>query len=179
MGNRILVCGANGAGKTTLGWALAEALHVPFMDIEGYFFPQTEEKDRYAVSRTQEEAVKRLLQDMNKHDDFVLAAVKVDYGQGLVDLLSCAVHVIVPKAVRMKRVRDRSLKMFGDRVRAGGDLYEREKRFFDLVDQRPENLVHTWLATTGIPIIEVDGQRAVAHNREIIRQALCDMQRWS
>lgn len=176
MGKGILVCGLNGAGKSTLGKYLAEKMNYRFMDIEDYFFSKTDKNYIYAAARTQKKAIELLLKDMRKDKNFVLAAVKADYGQEVASFLNYAVYVTVPKAIRMKRVEDRALQKFGDRVCIGGDLHEKEKRFFDMVEQRPENYVGEWLETIGIPIVKVDGLKPIEYNTEVIMQALHNWQ---
>ena len=57
----------------------------------------------------------------------------------------------------------------GDRMLPGGDLYSREERFFDLVESRTEEPIHSWLAGLSIPVISVDGRRSPQENvRELI-----------
>ena len=68
----------------------------------------------------------------------------------------------------MKRVKDRSFSKFGARMLPGGDLYERECQFFDLVSQRPELDGADWLETASLPALEVDGTRPADDNAEVI-----------
>ncbi len=166
MGNRIIICGGNGAGKSTLGKALAKKLACPFMDIEAYFFSKADTD--YAQSRTKEEAVALLLQDMKSHPDFVFAAVKGNYGKDIQELFTCAVLVSVPKEVRLSRVKDRSFQKFGNRMLPGWDMWEKEQAFFDMVAQRSEQDVQEWLCSVRIPVIQVDGTKPVDENVQLI-----------
>ena len=46
----------------------------------------------------------------------------------------------VPRDVRLQRVKKRSFQKFGSRMLlGGGDLYEREEKFFRFVECRDEN----------------------------------------
>lgn len=169
MHHRIIVCGGNGAGKSTLGKALAQALSLPFLDIEDYYFPKTDKRYLYAVQRSTGEAISLLQRDVEQTDGFVLAAVKADYSPVISKRFTCAVFVDVPKEIRMQRVRQRSYGKFGNRMLPGGDLYSREERFFDLVESRTEEPIHSWLAGLSIPVISVDGRRPPQENvRELI-----------
>lgn len=49
------------------------------------------------------------------------------------------VFIDVPRDIRLQRVKDRSYQKFGNRMLPSGDLYEQEKRFFDLVESRTES----------------------------------------
>ncbi|MBQ8404388.1 MAG: AAA family ATPase [Clostridia bacterium] len=172
MPNRIIICGGNGAGKSTLGKELAYALKWTFKDIEDYYFPAKNAEYSYAKARTYEEVKKLLLEDMKKHENFILAAVKGNYGDEVVSMFTCAVFVNVPKETRMKRVWERSYKKFGERMLEGGDLYEKEKSFFDMVEKRSDKDVIEWLDSVNIPVIQVDGTKTAEENIEIIKREL-------
>lgn len=172
MGNRIIVCGGNGAGKSTLGKKLSRELEWKFMDIEDYYFPVNRMDYNYELARTREEVSSLLLKDLKRYDNFILASVKGNYGEEVSSMFTCAVLIYVPKEIRMKRVIDRSYKKFGDRMLQGGDLYEKEKKFFDMVEHRLEDDVTTWLDSIHIPIIRVDGTQPIDRNIQTISRLL-------
>lgn len=163
---RIVLCGGNGAGKSTLGKELAKRLNIRFMDIEHYYFPVSNADYAYGCSRTQEEVTALLLEDMKRTDDFVLAAVKADYSPEISRMFTHAVYIDVPKEVRMNRIRQRSFLKFGERMQPGGDLFEREQRFFDLVQNRTDEPILKWIDSMEIPMIRIDGLRSVEENLE-------------
>lgn len=77
----------------------------------------------------------------------------------------------VPKDVRLQRVKNRSFQKFGNRMLPGGDLYEQENNFFNLVQFRDENVVEEWLQSLNCPIIRVDGTKSIGENtKHIIEQ---------
>lgn len=170
--HKIIICGGNGAGKSTFGRALSQKLGWHFMDIEDYYFPEKNGDYAYKTARTKDEVKKLLLEDMKKYPDFVLASVKGSYGEEIASMFTCAIFVSVPKELRMKRVWDRSYQRYGERILQGGDLYAREKGFFDMVERRSESDVTEWLDSIGIPVIRVDGAQPVEKNVGIIFQAL-------
>lgn len=53
-----------------------------------------------------------------------------------------------------------------------GDLYEKEKRFFDFVDSRAENIVEEWVNTTNCDIIRVDGTKSIEANISYIAKQI-------
>lgn len=164
MGTGIMICGLNGAGKSTLGKALAEKLRFHFIDNEDLYFPKTDPAYLYAASRSREEVEKLLLCEISTYEDFVFASVKGDYGDATHPFFQYAVLIGVPKDIRMQRVRSRSFQKFGSRMLSGGDLYEREKQFFDLVQSRAENMVEEWVQSLTCPIIRIDGTRPIEEN---------------
>ena len=172
MYKRILVCGGNGAGKSTLGKALAQALEFEFMDVEDYYFPRDDSNYKYGVVRTKEQVNALLLGDMKRHACFVLASVKGNFDEKVRAEFDCAVYVHVSKEIRLQRVQDRSYRQFGDRMLPGGDLYEREQKFFDMVRSRPENEVMESLKSLNVPIIRLDGTLSVADNVQNAKQLI-------
>ncbi|HKM33996.1 MAG TPA: hypothetical protein VJY54_04545 [Lachnospiraceae bacterium] len=71
-------------------------------------------------------------------------------------------------------MRDRSYQKFGDRMLPGGDLYEKEESFFDMVEQRSVKDVTEWLDTINIPVIQVDGTKTIEDNCETIMTILLE-----
>ncbi len=170
MGTGIIVCGLNGTGKSTLGKALAEKLHFYFIDNEDLYFPKIDPAYIYASPRTREEVEKLLLNEIEKHENFVFASVKGDYGETIYPFFQYAVLIDVPKDIRMKRVKNRSFQKFGNRMLLGGDLYEQEERFFDSVKSRAENTVEKWIQSLNCPIIRIDGTKPIEENINLVIQ---------
>ena len=166
----LIICGMNGSGKSTLGRALAESLGWRFIDNEDLYFPKDDPDYLFARQRTQEEVERLLLEELQRDDRFVFAAVKGNYGDAVLPYYRAAVMVEVPRELRLQRVQQRSLDKFGDRARPGGDLYEREKWFFDHISARPEDYAVRWLDTVDIPVLRVDGTRPVGENIAVIRR---------
>ena len=171
MGTGIIVCGLNGSGKSTLGKVLAEKLNFHFIDNESLYFPMADHHYIYAYPRTREEATKLLFDEIKIYENFVLTSVKGDYGEWFYPYLQYAVLIDVPKDVRLQRVKNRSFQKFGNRMLPGGDLYEQENNFFNLVQFRVENVVEEWLQSLNCPIIRVDGTKSIGENtKHIIEQ---------
>ncbi len=164
MGTGILVCGLNGAGKSTLGKVLAEKLDYHFIDDEDLYFPKTDPCNLYATPRTQTEAKALLFREIEVHEQFVFAAVKGDYGEDICSLFQYVVMIHVPKEIRMRRVENRSFGKFGKRMLQGGDLYEKENRFFDFVKSRSEDTLEEWIRSLTCPVIRIDGTKPVTEN---------------
>lgn len=163
MGIGIIVCGLNGAGKSTLGKVLAERLNFHFIDNEDLYFPKTDPDYIYSSPRTCNEVEKLFLSEIKKHENFVFASVKCNY-----PFFQYAILLDVPKDIRIKRVKNRSFQKFGSRMLLGGDLYEKEEKFFNLVKSRTENTVEEWLKSLNCPIIRIDGTKPIKENVNLI-----------
>lgn len=171
VGTGIIVCGLNGAGKSTIGKALAKELNFHFIDNEDLYFPKTDPHYTYDSPRTREEVEQLLFYEIKKHENFVFASVKGDYGETIYPFFQYAVLIDVPRDIRVQRVKNRSFQKFGNRILPGGDLYEQEEKFFDLVKSRAENTVEEWVQSLSCPIIRVDGTKPIEENiKTIIHQ---------
>ena len=168
----ILICGLNGAGKSTLGRILADRLGYEFIDNEDLFFPKTDPSYMFSGPRSEEEAVRILEERISGNKRFVFAAVKGDYGDKLMASLDHIVLIEVPKQIRSRRVRDRSYRKFGDRILPGGDLSDRENKWFLLTDSRPETYVTDWLEKVNCPVIRIDGTLPAEENADYLVSVL-------
>ena len=168
----ILICGLNGAGKSTLGKALASRMGYAFIDTEDLYFPEKDSVFDYSNPRSKEEVVRSLESKIKDNSRFVFASVKGDYGNEFINALDHIVLVDVPKDVRNQRVRARSLQKLGGKMLPGGDLYEKEQKWFAIVDRRPDDYVLTWLKTIKCPVIRVDGTLPVEDNIKYLMSVL-------
>lgn len=157
----IIVCGLNGSGKSTIGKALAEKLGSHFIDIEDLYFPKTDLHDIYGFARSREEVEQLLLHEVSIQENFILAAVKGDYGTEILPFYRCVVLLEAPRGVRLRRIQNRSFLKFGDRMLPGGDLYEREKAFFERAMSRSESDIEDWVSSLHCPVICADGTKSV------------------
>lgn len=164
MGFGIIVCGLNGSGKTALGKRLAEHLSFHFIDSENLFFSNAQFQLDYSKSRSREEAKAILMNEVKEHENFVFASVKGNYGEEILPYYKFAVLIDVPKEIRLERVKNRSFMKFGERMLPGGDLYEQEKAFFDMISTRSENSVEEWAQTLNCPVLRIDGTKAIDEN---------------
>ena len=158
----ICVCGLNGSGKTTMGAALAKELNFKHMDIENYYFTQSD--NPYASARTRDEVEVLLLEDIKQNPCFVFSAVNGNMNSEINSCYDLVVYLEVPLELRMKRIRQRAYEKFGDRVLPGGDMYEQEEKFFAFAKKRTPEKIEEWLKTLTCRVIRLDGTKAVEYN---------------
>lgn len=164
----ILMCGLNGAGKSTVGREFAKRISYQFIDIEDLYFPKGDSSYIYSDPKSKEQVIRSLEKAISQEDNYVLAAVKGDYGEVFMSSLSLVVLIEVPKCIRLKRVYDRSFLKFGERILEGGDLFERENNFFTVVRNRPENYVTSWIESVDCPVVKIDGTRTIEENVDFL-----------
>lgn len=165
----IIICGGNGSGKTTLGRELAKELQYKHMDIEAYYF--LDAPIPYSKSRSREEVCDLILQDIKKYNNFIISAVNGNFGDEINLKYTLAVFLDAPLELRLKRIKQRAYDKFGSRVLEGGDMYEQEQRFFEVVEKHwGEKIEKTkvWLKTLSCPVIYLDGTKPSEKNIEYL-----------
>ena len=168
----ILICGLNGTGKSTLGRMLADRMRYEFIDNEDLYFPKTDPLYMFSSPRSEEEVIQLLEERISDNNRCIFASVRGNHGFRLIASLDRIILIEVPKQIRSQRVRDRSYQKFGDRILPGGDLYDRENKWFSLTEARPETYVTDWLETINCPLIRIDGTLPVEENVDYLVSVL-------
>jgi len=158
--------------ESTLGKMLADRMGYEFIDNEDLFFPKADPSYLFSGPRNEEEAVRLLEEKISKNNRFIFAAVRGYCSSRLIASLDDVVLIEVPKQIRSRRVRDRSYQKFGDRILPGGDLHEKESKWFSLTDSRPDAYVTDWLETVDCPVIRIDGTLPVKDNVDYLVSVL-------
>ena len=166
----ICVCGLNGCGKTTRAEQLAKELQWKHMDIESYYF--TSADNPYASSRTRTEVEQLLLRDIQQNPRFVFSAVNGNMTAEINAYYRTVIYLEAPLEIRMRRIRQRAIEKFGERVLPGGDLYEQEERFFAFAAQRTPENIENWLKTLSCRMIRLDATKSIQENLQMIKTAL-------
>lgn len=172
----IIICGLNGSGKSTIGREIAKLLNYKFIDVEDYYFVGNNSNYKYDYSRSKNEVITLLLEDMNKSKNFVMASVIGNYGDEIISKYTCVIMINVPTEISIKRIKKRSYEQFGDRMLFGGDLYEKEKHFFDMVALKSTADIKKWVNTVNCPVIEIDGTKTIDYNIELLMNKLSELQ---
>ena len=122
----LVIAGPNGSGKTTLGRCLAQRLACAHLDAEDFAFLPSDAP--YSRPRPREETQALLLEAMRQHPRFILTAVSGDFGPEADGLYAGALWLDAPLALRLSRVRQRSLQQLGQRAMPGGICAGMRKR---------------------------------------------------
>ena len=157
----IVVFGAGGTGKTTLACELARLLKFEHFDTDDYFFEQTEPP--FTQARSLEKRIE-ILRPLLK-SNFVISGCLREWGGAFDSMLSMAVFLTAPTDVRIERVEEREFNRNGERIKPGGDLYARHRKFIDYIATYDNGGMETrslvsqeaWEKTLACPVIRVDG----------------------
>ena len=190
MMNGISLFGPNGSGKSTLAHALAKRIHYFEMDVEDYYFPEQRKSREWAmdhdniiatehlgsvpfsIPRTKEEVQNALITDMQIHHKFILSGVTMNWNEDILSRVDIAFWVQTPLEERIKRVKMREEKRFGERVLPGGDMYIQQMVFREVVENRDPKTVAESAMKLKCPIIALDGTIAAEENVARIKEHL-------
>lgn len=158
-GNGIIIMGLNGSGKSTICRELSELLNYRRMDVEDYYFLDSDIP--YTKSRTREEVKLLMLDDMKNYHNYILSSVGCNWDSEIVSTYKLAVLLYAPLQVRLDRIKQREITRFGNRVLDGGDMYESQKRFYDMVVSRSAEDIRQQAYSLTCPVLEIDATQPV------------------
>lgn len=186
----IAIMGLNGCGKSTLAHALSQKLKFYEMDVEDYYFPEQKQSRQavldqqyhvqceykgelpYSVPRSKAEVQEMLREDIVKHPQFVISGVTMNWEEKILAAIDIAFLLEVPSDERVRRVQQREEVRFGSRVLSGGDMYEQQKEFRDIIANKTNQSVEESAARLQCPKIRLDGTKSVEENIAIIMRTL-------
>ena len=189
----IAIMGLNGCGKSTLAHALAQRLGLYEMDVEDYYFPEQRLARRaalegrpeaccersgslpYARPRDRREVQERIASDIERHPRFVICGVTMNWDARILSAIDVAFMLEVPAEERVRRVSQREQFRFGARVMPGGDMYEQQQAFRELIAHKSHRLVEESAARMPCRRIRLDGTRRIDENVDIILGTLAEM----
>ena len=185
--NGIAIFGPNGAGKSSITHALAKKLAYAELDVEDLYFPEQRASRRRALEgefepergfepmphsgalpfsrpRTKEEVQSGLLWELAENPRFILSGVTMNWPEEILAKIEIAFWVQAPLELRLQRIGAREEKRFGARVLPGGDMYEQQKAFRDMVAGRDPKAIEQTAARLRCPVYPLDGALPVEEN---------------
>lgn len=193
----IAIMGLNGCGKSTLAHALAQRLGLYELDVEDYYFPEQRLARRaalegrpetccersgslpYARPRDRREVQEMIASDIERHPRFVICGVTMNWDARILSAIDVAFILEVPAEERVRRVSQREQLRFGARVMPGGDMYEQQLAFRELIARKSHRLVEESAARMPCRKIRLDGARRIDENVDLILCTLAEMRELS
>ncbi len=184
----IAIVGLNGSGKSTLGHALAKTLNLYEIDVEDYYFPEQRESRKatldgkygvdcsylgdmpYSVPRTKEEVEEAISKEVLAHPRYVMTGVTINWNAEILSTIKHVFWLRTETEERVRRVKEREEKRWGDRVTEGGDMYEQQKSFCELIAGLTEDKVRRSIGKLDCKLIQLDGSRSVSENLVIMKK---------
>lgn len=183
----IAIMGLNGCGKSTLAHAIAKRLDFYEMDVEDYYFPEQKRSRQaileqqydvkceykgklpYSMPRSAKEVQEMIRNDIEKHPQFVISGVTMNWEEDIWSVIDIACMLEVPATERVKRVQHREEIRFGSRVMQGGDMYEQQKEFRKIIGNRSNGRVEESANRLHCKKERLDGIKSIEENISSIR----------
>lgn len=178
MKNIIHIYGASGSGTSTLGRKICSELGYTFLDSDDYFWLPT--NPPYTTKRDREERIRLLRRDIENSQNVVISGSFVDWGDEFIPMITLAVRLVTATEIRMKRLHIREKKAFGERIEAGGDMYEAHQEFltwaagYDAgdVNMRSKASHDEWQKLLQCKILVLDGADDLENEFQKVNQEL-------
>ncbi len=124
---RITIIGASGSGKSTLAKAVAKKIGTPHFDSDIYFHFPTDPP--FQKQRSPDERLSLLMTDLNKNASWVLSGGAGAWNPAPQVLYTLVVFLYLPPPIRLERLRQRELQLYGARILKGGDMENDHQEF--------------------------------------------------
>lgn len=174
MASGIMITGSSGAGKTTIGKLLAKELGYIFVDIDEYIWRKDTELP-FTAMYSKEEKISRLMGAIADCEHFVMSGSMDSFHEYFDPYFELVVHLHTDAQTRAKRVHERAIERFGDRVLEGGDMYEDHRKMltgiagYDLgIGGCTLQQHEKWLKDLPCKVIKLDGADVLEKNLEIM-----------
>lgn len=177
MATGIMITGSSGAGKTTLGNALANQLGYTFVDIDEYIW-RKDTAIPFSAMYAKTEKISRLQEAISNCVHFVMAGSMNSFHEHFDPCFELVVYLHADAQLRVKRVHERELGWFGERILEGGDMYEEHQKMLRNIAGYDEGLGgctrqqhERWMQSLSCKVIRLDGADPLEKNLTIIRNA--------
>lgn len=106
----------------------------------------------------------------------MIAGVTMNWDEEILSRIDVAFILEVPATERVKRVQHREEVRFGSRVLAGGDMYEQQKEFREIIGNRSSEKVEESAARMYCKKVRLDGTKSIEENLSSIMSVLETME---
>lgn len=189
----IAIMGLNGCGKSTLAHAIGKKLHFYEMDVEDYYFPEQKYARQailehqhdvkceykgalpYSVPRSKIEVQEMIRDDIEKHPQFIISGVTMNWEENILSAIDVVFILEVPTNERVKRVQQREEIRFGSRVMLGGDMYEQQREFRDIIANKSSQSVEESANKIQCRKVKLDGTKSIDENVSVVLRILEEM----
>jgi uridine kinase len=154
---RVLITGASGSGTTTLGGALASSIGGVFFDADDFYWMPTDPP--FAEKRNRDLRSSLFSDALRSHPRVVVAGSIMGWGRELEDGFDLIVFLQLETAIRIARLREREMRIYG---RVDPAFIEWATRY-DVGPPSGRSLKkhENWLATRKCPVVRIDGDLTV------------------
>ena len=155
---RVLITGASGSGTTTLGEALASTIDGVFFDADDFYWLPTDPP--YTEKRNRDLRTALFTDALRSHPRVVVAGSIMGWGRDLEDAFDLVVFLQLETAIRIARLRERELKVYG---KAPDPAFLEWAARYDVGPPTGRSLrkQEAWLGARKCVVVRIDGDLTV------------------
>lgn len=166
MAARVHITGAAGSGTSSLGRGVAAHLDVPFIDTDAFYWAPSDPP--YTRKRAVDERL-TMMDEAKGARGWMISGSLDGWGEPAIAGADLIVFLSAPTPIRLARIRKREALKFGERIRAGGDMFANHASFLKWAASYDEPYFsghslsrhREWLAGRSEPVLELSGTRPV------------------
>ena len=113
------------------------------------------------MPRSAKEVQEMIRNDIEKHLQFVISGVTMNWDEDILSVIDVAFILEVPAEEWVKRVQHREEVRFGSRVMSGGDMYEQQKAFREIIGNRSNERVEESANRLHCKKVRLDGTKSI------------------
>lgn len=176
----IQITGASGSGKTFLGKKLSKTLKCNFVDTDDILWVWKKDIQPYTIAISDEEAVKKLRQILLSNTSTVASGMFYPWSESLIPFFDLLIIIEANNKIRKKRIVDREFKMYGNRYKKGGDMYEQFNQYLDwAMSYNTSNdklgskrQTDNWIKKFNCEILYIDGSKPINEKINIVLEKI-------
>lgn len=163
----IHIFGASGSGTSSLAKAICDKTGFYLMEVDNYFWMPTDPP--FTNRRSSIESAELMQKDIDNFKNVVIAGSATGWGDFLIPQTSLAIRLVVPRDIRIDRIKRREFERFGDRIYPGGDMYNQHQAFLEWTSKYDEGGLEIrskaqhdeWQRKLACDLLILDGTKAI------------------
>ncbi len=160
---KVVIFGASGTGTTTLGKSIAEKLNWIHLDVDDYYWEDTDPPFQKKILLEKRNAHLKI--DLLKHQNVIISGSLVTWSDYWNTAFDLGVFLVLPKEIRMKRLLDREIERYGETLTKNQEIKTKAKVFLEWAGKydditfngRSIKLHRDWIELLDCEVIELNG----------------------
>ncbi len=177
---KIIIFGAAGTGKTTLGKSISEKLNWIFFDADDYYWEKTIPPCQ--TKATFESRNENLKLDFRSSENVIISGSICTWSKFWNTAFDLGVFLRVPKKIRMKRLLNREIELYGEELNTNEVKKEDFKTFLEWAEKYDDERFDgqsisqhkNWIEIMDCSVIELNGNLTNSERQKIILRKIED-----
>ncbi|MFW5794401.1 MAG: shikimate kinase [Bacillota bacterium] len=171
----INIFGSSGSGTTTLANAIATKYQFYHLDVDDIMWKDTDPP--FSERRNNHEIKAFMDKLLKEHKNVVISGSIIGIYDELKPKIDLFIYMNLDLKTRIKRINQRELKRFGERILPGGDLYEKHQNFIKWVSEYEHNSEYIrsrrqhlfWLKDVNRPVLKITEELPIEELLKIVK----------